>query len=157
MSSSAQLKKINQCLLQLFYSLLSLSFKINLTFKWAVFIIRLRTNPISDFFDRFGDAGFLVFWMVNWVGMLSVYVLLDHQINIGLIHIPSGLALESLITILTTRYIPFFMILLIIGMIFLPLCPLPILISLFSKCCCVYLPNRHAAPNISLRLRRAIL
>jgi hypothetical protein len=52
--------------------------------------------------------------------MLSVYVsLADHQmINIGLIyiHIRSGLALESLITILTTRFIPFFMILLIIGM-----------------------------------------
>lgn len=57
----------------------------------------------------------MVFWMLNWASMLSVYVLLDHQIYIGLIHIHSGLALESLITVLTTRYIPFFMILLIIG------------------------------------------
>ena len=54
--------------------------------------------------------------MVNWVGMLSVYVLLDHQVDIVLIHIRSGLALESVITLLTARYIPFFMILLIIGM-----------------------------------------
>ena len=95
--------------------------------------------------------------MVNWVGMLSVYVLLDRQTNIELINIHSGLALESLITILTARYIPFFMILLIIGMNFLPLRPFPILIALFSKCCRVYLPNRHAAPNISLRLCRAFL
>ena len=44
------------------------------------------------------------------------------------------------------------MILLIIGMNFLPLCPLPILIALFSNCCWVSLPNRYAAPNISLCL-----
>ena len=57
----------------------------------------------------------MVFWMLNWVGMLSVCVLLDHHINISLTHTCSGLALESLVTILTARYIPFFMILLIIG------------------------------------------
>ena len=79
--------------------------------------------------------------MVNWVGMLSVYVLLYHQINIRLIHIHSGLALESLVTILTARYIPFFMILLIIGINLLPLRQLPILIASFSKCCRLCLPN----------------
>ena len=61
----------------------------------------------------------MVFWMLNWVSMLAVYVLLDHNVNIGLMHIHSGLALESLITILTARYVPFFMVLLIIGMNFL--------------------------------------
>ena len=44
----------------------------------------LKTILIYDLFNRFGDAGFMVFWMVNWVGMLSVYVLLHHQINIEL-------------------------------------------------------------------------
>lgn len=57
----------------------------------------LKTILISDFVNRFGDACFMVFWIVNWVGMP-----LDHLINIGLIHIHSGLALETLITILTT-------------------------------------------------------
>ncbi|KAF8153412.1 hypothetical protein B0H34DRAFT_800617 [Crassisporium funariophilum] len=60
--------------LSLFYSLLNIAFQLNLT-------------------ATFGHAGFLVFWMLNWVGMLSV-----------------GLALEALFTVLTARFIPFFLI-----------------------------------------------
>lgn len=41
---------------QLFYALLSLAFQL-------------------DFTRKFGHAGFLIFWMLNWAGMLSVYVL----------------------------------------------------------------------------------
>ncbi|RDB16010.1 Nitrosoguanidine resistance protein SNG1 [Hypsizygus marmoreus] len=77
----------------LFYALLSLAFQL-------------------DFTRKFGHSGFLVFWMLNWVGMLSV-----------------GLALESLMTLLTPRGIPFFMILWIIinvSVCFLPIEVLPI-------------------------------
>ncbi|KJA21331.1 hypothetical protein HYPSUDRAFT_42197 [Hypholoma sublateritium FD-334 SS-4] len=59
--------------LSLFYCLLSLAFQLN-------------------FSHKFGSSGFLVFWMLNYVGMLAL-----------------GLALESLITLLTVKFIPFFM------------------------------------------------
>ncbi|KAG6807451.1 hypothetical protein H0H92_007402 [Tricholoma furcatifolium] len=62
----------------LFYALLSLAFQL-------------------DFSRKFGHSGFLVFWMLNWVGMLAV-----------------GLALESLMALLTVRFLPFFMILWVI-------------------------------------------
>ncbi|KAF8878034.1 hypothetical protein CPB84DRAFT_1794502 [Gymnopilus junonius] len=60
--------------LSFFYSLLNVAFKLNLSRKY-------------------GHAGFVIFWMLNWMGMLSV-----------------GLALESLITVLGPKWIPFFMI-----------------------------------------------
>jgi hypothetical protein len=41
--------------LQLFYSSLSLAFQV-------------------DFNHWYGASGFVIFWMLNWVGMLSVYV-----------------------------------------------------------------------------------
>ncbi|KAG5636442.1 hypothetical protein H0H81_008032 [Sphagnurus paluster] len=66
--------------LALFYTLLSRAFQL-------------------DFKRGFGSGGFVIFWMLNWVGMLAV-----------------GLALESLITLLTARFIPFFMIIWIISM-----------------------------------------
>ncbi|KAK7462780.1 hypothetical protein VKT23_007364 [Stygiomarasmius scandens] len=74
--------------ISLFYSLLSKAFQV-------------------DFSRKFGEGGFVVFWMLNWVGMLAV-----------------GLALESMITILTIRGVPFFMILWII--VNVSVCALPI-------------------------------
>ncbi|KAF8179912.1 hypothetical protein BJ912DRAFT_1062709 [Pholiota molesta] len=59
--------------ISLFYCLLSLAFNL-------------------DFTRKFGHSGFLVFWMLNYAGMLAL-----------------GLALESLITLLTPRFIPLFM------------------------------------------------
>ncbi|KAJ6631325.1 hypothetical protein B0H10DRAFT_1772417, partial [Mycena sp. CBHHK59/15] len=47
---------------------------------------------------RFGEAGFVIFWMFNWIGMLAC-----------------GLALEAVITVVTVRFIPFFLILWIIS------------------------------------------
>lgn len=49
-------------------------------------------------FCRFGNSGFLVLWALNFVGMLAV-----------------GLALEAMFTILTHRFMPYFMITWIIG------------------------------------------
>ncbi|KAJ3783309.1 hypothetical protein GGU10DRAFT_317086 [Lentinula aff. detonsa] len=78
--------------LSLFYSLLSRAFQV-------------------DFSRRFGAAGLVLFWMLNWAGMLAV-----------------GLALEAMLTLLTMKGVPFFMILLIISNVsvcFLPIDVLP--------------------------------
>lgn len=55
-------------------------------------------DSLADCYRRFGAAGFVLFWMLNWAGMLSV-----------------GLALEAMLTLLTMKGVPFFMILLIIS------------------------------------------
>ncbi|KAJ7453011.1 hypothetical protein B0H11DRAFT_2326857, partial [Mycena galericulata] len=59
---------------------------------------------------QFGAAGFVIFWMLNWVGMLAC-----------------GLALESLITLLTIRFIPFFLIIWIISNVSVSIFPLQVL------------------------------
>jgi hypothetical protein len=75
--------------------------------------------------NRYGRGGFMAFWMLNWIGMLSVYVTFRLRLRAAVTQLISlfqysGLALESLITVLTPRFIPFFMILWII-------CELPLL------------------------------
>ncbi|RDB27751.1 Nitrosoguanidine resistance protein SNG1 [Hypsizygus marmoreus] len=79
----------------LFYSLLTLAFQL-------------------DFTRKFGHGGFVIFWMLNWVGMLSV-----------------GLALEALITVLTPSFIPFFMILWIIVNVSVCILPIEVLPSIY--------------------------
>ncbi|KDQ25078.1 hypothetical protein PLEOSDRAFT_1097905 [Pleurotus ostreatus PC15] len=82
-------------LVRLFYSLLSMAFDLP--------------------FDRkFGNSGFLVFWMLNLFGMLAL-----------------GLALESLITLLTPRFIPFFLLIWIITNVSVALFPLDVLPGIF--------------------------
>jgi len=81
--------------ISLFYSLLSLAFQV-------------------DFNRYFGASGFVIFWMLNWIGMLSV-----------------GLALESMITILTTKFIPFFMLLWIMVNVTVSAMPIEVLPILF--------------------------
>ncbi|KAJ7496557.1 hypothetical protein FB451DRAFT_1074570 [Mycena latifolia] len=63
----------------LFYTLLSFAFHL-------------------PFDRRFGQAGFVIFWILNWIGMLAC-----------------GLALESLATLITIRFIPLFLIFWIIS------------------------------------------
>ncbi|KAF8652205.1 hypothetical protein AX16_004508 [Volvariella volvacea WC 439] len=65
--------------LSLFYSLLNLAFQLPLD-RW------------------FGRGGFMIFWMLNWIAMLSV-----------------GLAIESMFTLLTIRFVPFFLLLWVIS------------------------------------------
>ncbi|KAF9045977.1 hypothetical protein BDZ89DRAFT_1184961 [Hymenopellis radicata] len=81
--------------ISLFYSLLSLAFQV-------------------DFSRKFGQSGFLVFWMLNFLGMLSV-----------------GLALEAMLTLLTIRFVPFFMILWIISNVSVCFMPIEVLPSIF--------------------------
>ncbi|KAJ3514420.1 hypothetical protein NLJ89_g2395 [Agrocybe chaxingu] len=98
----------------LFYSLLSLAFQLNVSRK-------------------FGHSGFLIFWMLNYAGMLAV-----------------GLALESLLTLLTTRGIPFFMLTWIITNVSVCVYPIEVMPHIFRY--------GHAAPfyNVS-RAMRAII
>ncbi|KAF9463855.1 hypothetical protein BDZ94DRAFT_1217283 [Collybia nuda] len=81
--------------LALFYTLLSVAFQL-------------------DFTRQFGHAGIVVFWMLNWVGMLSV-----------------GLALESLITLLTIRFIPFFLLSWIIVNVGVCIFPIEVMPAIF--------------------------
>ncbi|KAI0298606.1 hypothetical protein BC826DRAFT_998341 [Russula brevipes] len=84
-----------------------------LTFKWLI-LIRI-VNPIIVYFfvscfysllslafqvpfNRFyGSSGFVIYWMISWLAMCAL-----------------GGAVESMITILTPRFIPFFLLLWII-------------------------------------------
>ena len=82
-----------------------------------------------------------VFWFSGWwTGLecfqctFSIIIINKHRLT----HTHSGLALESLITILTARYIPFFMLLLIIGMNFLPLHPILIMSFVQQMLPCVF-------------------
>lgn len=83
--------------LSLFYSLLSRAFQVDFS-----------SNP------QFRSAGFIVFWMVNYIGMLSL-----------------GLALEAMITLLTVRFVPFFMLLWIISNVSVCIMPIDLLPSIF--------------------------
>ncbi|KAF8965752.1 hypothetical protein BDZ97DRAFT_1810828 [Flammula alnicola] len=100
--------------ISLFYSLLSLAFQLDTTRK-------------------FGHSGFLVFWMLNYVSMLSL-----------------GLALESLVTLLTIKFIPFFMLTWVIVNISVCIFPLEVMPSIFRY--------GHAAPfyNVSRAMRTVI-
>ncbi|KAJ7453212.1 hypothetical protein FB451DRAFT_1342589 [Mycena latifolia] len=78
-------------ILSLFYTLLSRAFQLP--------------------FDRhFGSAGFIIFWMLNWISMLAC-----------------GLVLEAMITVLTARFIPFFLIIWIISNVSVSVFPLQVL------------------------------
>ncbi|KAH9485395.1 Nitrosoguanidine resistance protein SNG1 [Psilocybe cubensis] len=73
-------------------------------------------------FDRhFGRAGFVLFWMLSWFGMTA-----------------AGLALESMMTLLTIKYIQVFLILWIIGNVSVCLWPIDALPVLYNY--------GHAAP-----------
>jgi len=66
-------------------------------------------------FDRkFGHAGFVIFWMLNWLGMCAC-----------------GLALESLLPLLTVRAIPFFLILWIISNVSVCFFPIEVLPKIY--------------------------
>ncbi|KAJ7133680.1 hypothetical protein C8R43DRAFT_1205917, partial [Mycena crocata] len=64
----------------------------------ALFYTLLSRAFQLPFDRRYGRSGFVLFWMLNWIGMLAC-----------------GLALEALATILTVRFVPFFLIFWIIS------------------------------------------
>ncbi|KAK0465933.1 uncharacterized protein EV420DRAFT_1636491 [Desarmillaria tabescens] len=80
-------------------------------FALSLFYSLLSLAFQVDFSRVLGHSGFLVFWMANYVGMLAV-----------------GLALEAMVTVMTLRFVPFFMIFWIIvnvAVCFLPIDVLP--------------------------------
>ncbi|KAL1736252.1 hypothetical protein EV714DRAFT_279599 [Schizophyllum commune] len=83
-----------------------------LILSFFILLYSLLSKAFQVPFDRkYGDAGFVLFWMINFVGMLCL-----------------GLSLEAMITLLTIRFMPFFMILWIItnvSVCFMPIEVLP--------------------------------
>ncbi|EJD03137.1 uncharacterized protein FOMMEDRAFT_108265 [Fomitiporia mediterranea MF3/22] len=67
-------------------------------------------------FDRvFGHSGFVIYWIMNWMGMLAL-----------------GLAMESVITVLTPIFTPFFLILWIISNVSVASVPIEVLPGVFK-------------------------
>ncbi|KAL1747066.1 hypothetical protein HDZ31DRAFT_32713 [Schizophyllum fasciatum] len=70
-----------------------------LILSFFILLYSLLSKAFQVPFDRkYGDSGFVLFWMINFIGMLCL-----------------GLSLEAMITLLTIRFMPFFMILWIIS------------------------------------------
>ncbi|KAK0460213.1 uncharacterized protein EV420DRAFT_1268217 [Desarmillaria tabescens] len=86
---------VSYFMLAFFYSMLCLAFQV-------------------DFSKTFGHSGFVVFWMLNFVGMLAL-----------------GLSLEAMFTLLTARFVGFFMIFFIISNVSVCFMPLEVLPGIF--------------------------
>jgi len=70
---------------------------------------------ILPFNRKFGRSGFLVFWMISWCGMMAL-----------------GLALESMVTLLTVKFIPNFLLLWIISNVSVCLWPIDVLPKVYA-------------------------
>ncbi|KAI0821447.1 hypothetical protein BC629DRAFT_1587717 [Irpex lacteus] len=82
---------------------------------WLSFVFALLSLFFKVPFDRkFGHAGFFIYWMLSWAGMLAL-----------------GLALEAMVTLLTPRFIPFFLVLWIIVNVSVVFFPVEILPTIF--------------------------
>lgn len=113
-------------------------------FTQVSFLLDGLVDSLAEYYRRFGAAGFVLFWMLNWAGMLSV-----------------GLALEAMLTLMTMKGVPFFMILLIISAL-IPLSFLFVVIGADAflhhrQCVCVLLTYRCITWYISIRLRLPVL
>ncbi|KAJ7136852.1 hypothetical protein C8R44DRAFT_838261 [Mycena epipterygia] len=86
-----------------------------IAYFWIALCYTLLSRAFQLPFDRrFGSGGFVVFWMLNWIGMLAC-----------------GLALEAMITVLTVRFVPFFLIIWIISNVSVSIFPLQVLPHLY--------------------------
>ncbi|KAG7441803.1 uncharacterized protein BT62DRAFT_907367 [Guyanagaster necrorhizus] len=105
MTSGIEMKLTTKSLIKVrLYSTIALYFMI------SIFYSTLSRAFQADFNTKFGRAGFIIFWMLNFVGMLAV-----------------GLALEAMITFLTPKYMPFFIILWIISNVAVCFMPIEVL------------------------------
>jgi hypothetical protein len=101
---------------------------------WLSLVYSLLSLFFKVPFDRqFGHAGFVVYWMLSWCAMMAL-----------------GLALEAMLTLLTLRFIPFFLVFWIIVNVSVVFFPIEILPTIFRY--------GYAAPfyNVS-RATRTIL
>ncbi|KAH8119235.1 hypothetical protein DFH11DRAFT_1563712 [Phellopilus nigrolimitatus] len=86
---------------------------------FAYFVISLFFSLLSLAFQApfrrvFGGWGFVIYWMMNWMGMCAL-----------------GLALESFITVLTPAFTPFFLVLWIISNVSIASVPIEVLPGVF--------------------------
>lgn len=90
----------HKTLVQLAFTVLSRAFQVTFDRK-CVFLspcchVLLSCIPMTPL-ARFGDAGFVIYWMLAWCSMMAL-----------------GFAVESMLTLLTPRFIPFFLVIWII-------------------------------------------
>jgi len=86
----------------------------------AYFVVSLFYCLLSVAFQlnmtrKFGHGGFVILWMLNYVNMLAV-----------------GLALESLMTLLTQKFLPFFMLTWIITNVAVCIFPIEVMPHIFN-------------------------
>ena len=79
-------------------------------FFLSVFYALISYAFQTPFGRYYGDSGFVIYWMMCWMGMCAL-----------------GLATESIITILTPRFIPFFLLLWIIANVSVAFFPIELL------------------------------
>ena len=135
--------RLGQC----FYSLLSLAFQVPFNRLYALSMSWVRWT-LTKGFSSYGSAGFVIYWMMSWTAMCAL-----------------GGAVESMITILTPQFIPFFLLLWIIGASSCYLYPglsSPVFSDLYafnfrSECFCVCLSNSAACIGVSVWLCYAVL
>ncbi|KIM91852.1 hypothetical protein PILCRDRAFT_761064 [Piloderma croceum F 1598] len=86
-----------------------------ITYFWISLMYSALSQAFNVPFNRkFGHSGFLVYWMMSWCGMMAL-----------------GLALEAALTLLTMKFIPFFLILWIITNVSVCFYPIPVLPSIY--------------------------
>ncbi|EPQ57389.1 hypothetical protein GLOTRDRAFT_58712 [Gloeophyllum trabeum ATCC 11539] len=118
-------------LISLNYALVSLAFKVPFNRRRVVPLSQACSRLIGD--SRFGNGGFVAFWMLAWVGMTAL-----------------GLAVEALVTILTPKFIPFFLVLWLIANVSVSYYPIELLPTIFRY--------GYAAPfyNVSRAVRTIV-
>ncbi|KAJ7613506.1 hypothetical protein FB45DRAFT_981788 [Roridomyces roridus] len=85
-------------------------------YLWISLCYTLLSRAFQLPFDRqFGRAGFVVFWMLNYTGMLAC-----------------GLAIDAIITLITIRFIPFFLITWIITNVSVCVWPIEVMPHVFK-------------------------
>jgi hypothetical protein len=105
-----------------------------ITYFWISLMYSLLSVAFGVPFNRkFGHSGFLVYWMMSWCGMMAL-----------------GLGLEAMLTLLTAKFIAFFLILWIIGNVSVCYYPIDALPSIFRY--------GYAAPfyNVSRTVRTVV-
>ncbi|TFK54205.1 hypothetical protein OE88DRAFT_1732894 [Heliocybe sulcata] len=105
----------------------SLYFPISLNYALVSLAFQVPFNR------QFGRGGFVIFWMLAWVGMTAL-----------------GLAVEALVTILTPKFIPFFLVLWLIANVSVSFYPIELLPTIFRY--------GYAAPfyNVSRAVRTLV-
>jgi hypothetical protein len=99
----------------------------------AVAFTLLSQFFLVPFNARFGASGFVIAWMLEYCGMLALYVYL-YFIELpdrSLTWTHSGLAVEAVVTIVTMKFISFFLVIWIISNVSVSYYPIEILPTIY--------------------------